>query len=289
MKDDFKINNLTFGDQKPVRLMVAFNLSPESFYSGSVVQLDNKYLLEKQFYNCIEEGADIFDFGAKSSAPYDLYGRSTQISSEEEISRLKIVLETFKDLNLAEKALVSIDTQSAQVAEYVLKMESDIINDISGLQHDKKLSKVIADHNAGVVIMASKNGLPGDVHKTKEIIFALKNCIDDALSTGINNQKIIVDPGVGAWTNDRTPVDDYNIINDLPEIKSNLPYPLLIALSRKSFIGKILNLPPNERLYGTLAATSIAILRGANIIRTHDVRETFDVIKIAQEFLKLDF
>lgn len=283
---NIRISHLRIGSKSPVRLMVAFNLSPESFYAKSIIRSNNRYSIEQQFKNYVSEGAEIIDLGLKSSAPLDLYGRPTQISPQEEIERLKIAMDVYHELQLASRILLSIDTQSAVVAEYALKRGADIINDISGLLQDSQLAQVIAEHNAGIIIMASQTGQPGDVYQTHDIIKALYSSSNIAIEAGIDQNNIIVDPGIGGWIPERNPDHDYQIIIDLPVIKKDISYPMLIALSRKSFIGKILKLPPHECLYGSLAATTIAVLNGANIIRTHDIRATLDAVRIAEVFEK---
>jgi dihydropteroate synthase len=263
--------------------MVAFNLSPESFYAGSVIRSDNRFSLEQQMQVFAAEGAEIFDFGPKSSAPFDLYGRPTQISPQEEIERLKLVFDIYQELSLSSHSLVSVDTQNNVVAEYALKREADIINDISGLQQDPDLAKIIADYDAGVILMAAKSQ-PGDVYKIPEVIDVLQHSSNQAIKAGIKKEKIIIDPGIGGWIPERTHDDDFQLIAKLPYIKTKLKFPTLIALSRKSFIGKILKLPAQERLFGSLGATTVAVLQGADIIRTHDIRETRDTVKIAEQF-----
>lgn len=278
-----KIKNLTIGGKEKIRIMAAVNLSKESFYKGSVIDYSNVKELERKFSDLLEEGTEIFDFGPKSTAPKDIYGRDTNISSDEEIERLKRPLKVVRELD--QNCIISIDTQSSQVAEYALAHGADIINDISGLQADPNLIKVIADYNSYVIIMATKQK-PGDVFKTPDVINALQKSKELALKY-IPNTNILIDPGIGGWVPQRIPLDDFQLILDSQEIKNALNCPILIALSRKSFIGKILNLPPEDRLSGSLSATAISVLHGADVIRTHDVKETIQAIRIAEIFKDL--
>ena len=279
------IKNLTIGDHEPVRVMAAINLSQESFYKGSVVDYTNKVELEKKFRLLIEQGTEIFDLGPKSTAPVDIYGNETRISIEEEIKRIKIPLSVLRDID--ERILISIDTQSSKVADFALSHGADIINDISGMKIDSDMNKVIGDYSGYVIVMASDEH-PGDVYKKDSVIKALASSVSLAQEF-IPRYNIIIDPGIGGWVPTRTPDDDFQLILDTPEIKSQLQCPTLIALSRKSFIGKTLNLPPNERLFGSLSATAVSVLYGADIIRTHDVKETKQAIDIAEKFKQLAF
>lgn len=283
MVETIKIKQITIGDDKPVRLMAAINLSQESFYKGSIVNFSNEKELEKKFLHFLEQGAEIFDLGPKSTAPTNIYGTETVISPQEEIKRIQPSLNVLR--NIDSDIIISVDTQSSKVAEYALNKGADIINDISGLKLDKNMINVLADHSAFVIVMATNHN-PGDVYKKDEVIKALSSSIQKAQEF-IPKRNIIIDPGIGGWVPERTPEDDFKLILDTPQIKQQLQVPALIALSRKSFIGKTLNLPPNERLYGSISATAISVLNGANIIRTHDVRETKEAIIIAEKFKEL--
>ncbi len=285
MIETVKIKHLTIGDKEPVRLMAAINLSQESFYKESVVNFSDEKALENKFINFLKQGTEIFDLGAKSTAPSNIYGTEAVISAQEEIARIKKPLKILNDLN--SDVIISIDTQSSEVAEYALQHGADLINDISGLKLDKKMVNVIGDYSAFVIVMTTDK-VPGDVYKKNDVIKALNFSIVKAQEF-IPKRNIIIDPGIGYWIPERTPEDDFQLILDTPQIKEQLQTPALIALSRKSFIGKTLNLPPNERLNGSISATAISILYGANIIRTHDVRETKEAILIAEEFKKLLF
>ena len=277
------IKHITISDTDPVRLMAAINLSKESFYKGSIVNFDDETEFEKKINSFIEQGVEIVDLGPKSSAPIDIYGNETAISEDEEIIRIKKPLKVLTDISAP--VIVSVDTQSSKVADYALSHGADIINDISGLKFDKNMGKIIGEHSGYVITMACDRG-PGDVFTFKSVVEALKKSISLAQNY-IPKQNIIIDPGIGGWIPERTPDHDFQLILDTPRIKSELECPALIALSRKSFIGKTLNLSPNERLNGSLAATAISILYGANIIRTHDLKETRQSIIIAEKFKKL--
>ena len=283
MTSKVTIKHLTISDNDPTHLMAAVNLSQESFYKGSILDFNDKKKFEERISSLIDQGAEIIDLGPKSSAPIDIYGNETAISIKEEIRRITKPLEVFSTLDA--EIIISIDTQSSQVAEFALSHGADIINDISGLKNDPLMAKVIGDHNGFLIAMACETK-PGDVFTLNTVVKALDNTISLAHEY-ISRQNIIIDPGIGGWIPKRTPEHDFQLILDTPKLKKQLGCPALIALSRKSFIGKTLSLPPDKRLNGSLAATAISILYGANIIRTHDLKETRESIIIAEKFKKL--
>ncbi|MFW9928301.1 MAG: dihydropteroate synthase [Candidatus Thorarchaeota archaeon] len=277
-----KTNNLfglLIGPGAPVRLMGVLNLSPESFYKESVVQSYEH--IKNRINRFIHEGAEILDLGPKSTAPVDIYGKPTYITPEEEILRLKIPLEVLNEIK--SEVLISIDTQSPVVANYCINQGATIINDISGF-HDPKMAEIVSSHQVGAVIMATKEK-PGDVYTLNDIRNALTNSVSIAEDKGVDLNKLILDPGIGGWVSSRHYSHDYEIIKQLEKIRIR-ELPILVAISRKSFIGAVLAAPPEDRLYGSLAATAIAVLNGANIIRTHDLKPTKDAVKIAEKLRK---
>ncbi|MFX0138725.1 MAG: dihydropteroate synthase [Candidatus Hodarchaeota archaeon] len=267
---NLKIANLNIGDKYPVRTMGIINLSKESFYKGSVVTQDNLIdtvrLME-------DEGAEFLDVGARSTAP-----GVESISIKEEEERLIPALKRILDIT---KCLISIDTQYSSVAEKALSLGAHLINDISGLKTDLKLVKVISNYNCPVILMATKK-VPGDCHTIPEIINELKNSINIAKSNGIDTNNIIIDPGIGRWVNSKTYEYNLQIIKSLESLRT-LQKVILVGISRKSFIGDVLNIPdPANRLNGSLAATVIAVYNGAHIIRTHDVGAQIEMVKMAK-------
>lgn len=268
---------LKIGPSEPVRLMGVLNLSPESFYKPSIVS--NYDSVQVQVLRFQNDGAEILDLGPKSTAPIDIYGKPTSITPEVEIKRLKEPLKAILDLNI--KPILSIDTQSAKVAEYALKNGCQIVNDISGF-HDPAMVDVISEYDAGAVIMPAKDR-PGDVFTIPDIILSLKNSLQKAEKKGIDLTKIILDPGIGGWISTRKPQNDFDLIRNLKQLRTIGEHCILVAVSRKSFIGAVLTAPPEERLYGSLAATAVAIINGADIVRTHDVRPTKDVLRITEK------
>jgi dihydropteroate synthase len=273
-------DTLNIGDDFPTVIMGVLNLSPESFYKGSVYS--DTESIKKATLNMIKNGAKILDLGARSTAPW-----SEKISIEEEIKRFKSAMEIVCKI-IPKDIIISVDTQYGRVAEIAYNLSLDyqtkiIINDVSCLKTDPTLQDFIIDHNLPIILMASK-AIPGDLCTIREIIQEFDKTIKQLKSYGYNDNNIILDPGIGKWIKEKIHTYDLKIINDLPNLRK-LNKPILIAISRKSFIGTTLNIPnPEDRLNGTLSSTAIAVYNGAHIIRTHDVdKQILEIVKMAEE------
>lgn len=263
-----RIGRIKAGDMYPVRVMAVINLSVESFYKGSVSKADQAL---SKAGTLAEEGADLIDIGAVSTAP-----GSPRIDESLERERLLPSLKQILDLGLE----VSVDTQRASIAGKALSMGATCINDVSGLL-DKAMAKTVADHDASVVIMASRR-VPGDLLMIDDILDVLSQRVRSALEAGVDLDKIVVDPGIGKWIPEKKPENDMAILDGLRRLRA-LDRPVMAALSRKSFIGARLNQPdPSKRLFGSLAATAVAVYNGAHIVRTHDVSMSLDTIRMAE-------
>jgi len=262
-------------------IMGIINLSPDSFYSGS------RYTTISTIKNVIEEmvqeGADFIDIGAESTRP-----GAKMLSEREEIERLKSVLPVAVKTT---KIPISVDTYKADVVKYALDQGAKIINDISGLgfyRLNKKLTRIIAKYQACVVIMHIQ-GTPktmqiNPLYKNlmAEILKYLKERIDFALDNGIDLNRIIIDPGLGFGKRFE---DNYEIIERLGELKV-FQRPIMAGHSRKSFIGIPFNLPPEERLEGTLGVQALLIKNGASIVRVHDVAEAKKVAQLIDRIVR---
>ncbi|MFH0732695.1 MAG: dihydropteroate synthase [Candidatus Omnitrophota bacterium] len=241
------------------------NVTPDSFSDGG------EYFNIRAAYNralkmqC--EGADIIDIGGESTRP-----GAAQISVTEELRR---VIPLVKKLQTRLKIPISVDTRKPEVAKQALAAGASIINDITGLLHDKRTGHIISSYNAAVIIMHMKGtpqtmqNAPRYTNLISEVKRKLKQGIEAAQAAGINKSSIIIDPGIGFG---KTVKHNLKLINNIAEFKK-LKFPLLIGLSRKSFIGKTLNLDVGKRLIPTAACNAIAIQNGADIIRVHDVME----------------
>ncbi len=268
-----------------VKIMGIINISPESFFKGSIKQ-EYKEIMSTAI-EMEEQGASIIDIGGISTAPY----LNTLISIEEEIERIKVGIRAVREVS---SLPISIDTPRAKVAREALKLGVEIINDITGLKYENDMVNAIKEYNAYILISAySKDIAKGD---TQDTIRLLKESISIAKNANIDDEKIIIDPAIGffrAQGNNPffTRIDDEWFRRDLAIIKclrdlKVLERPICISISRKSFIGKVLDIDdPAERLYGSIAAEAIAVVNGADIIRTHNVYESIQAIKIA-EFIK---
>ena len=262
------IGKIKVGDMYPVRVMAVINLSVESFYKGSVATADQAL---SKAGSLAEEGADLIDIGAVSTAP-----GSPKIGESLERERLLPALQQILDRGLE----VSVDTQRAGIADKALSMGAMCINDVSGLL-DQSMAKTVADHDASVVIMASSRA-PGDLLTMDDILDVLAERVSSAVEAGVDRDKIVVDPGIGKWIPEKRPEHDLAILDGFRRLRA-LGRPVMAALSRKSFIGARLDQPdPSKRLFGSLAATAVAVYNGSHIVRTHDVSMSLDSIRMAE-------
>lgn len=266
---DTTIAGITVGDVHPVRIMGAINLSRESFYKGSVTEQENVVPAAEQM---VAEGADFIDVGARSTWPL-----ADKITKEEERRRLIPALEQLTG-NL--DVPISVDTQCADLASEALEMGARIINDVSGMTADPGMAEVVHEYGCPVVVMASDR-VPGDVIGMDAVMQSLDRIIKKAEDTGIAPEQIIIDPAIGKWVPEKVPIYDFETIDQLERLKV-FGKPVLAAISRKSLIGEVLDKPPADRLMGSIAATAIAVYKGAHIIRTHDVAGTVDAIRVAE-------
>jgi len=273
-------DTLEIGDGFPTVIMGVLNLSPESFYKGSVY--NNAQILKNVALEMINNGAKILDLGARSTAP-----KSQKITVEEEINRLKWAMKAVCEV-IPEDIIISVDTQYSEVAQvaYNISLEYKrkiIINDVSCLKTDPTLQDFLIEYNLPIILMASRK-IPGDLCTIDEIIDEFEKTIDQLKRHGHNEDSIILDPGIGKWVKGKVYTFDLKIIDDLSKLRI-LNKPILVAISRKSFIGTALNIPdPKDRLNGTLSSTAIAVYNGAHIVRTHDIdKQLFEIVKMAEE------
>lgn len=273
-----EIKNQKLDFSKRTYIMGVLNVTPDSFYDGGRF-LDTKEAL-KQGMKMAEDGADIIDVGGQSTRP-----GSDPVSVEEELKRVIPVIEGLaKEIDIS----ISVDTYKSEVAKKALDIGASMVNDISALRFDSEMRKVLKDFDVPVVLMHIK-GTPKNMQKNPyyddligEITSYLKEAIIVAKNSGIDANKIIIDPGIGFG---KRLEDNLEILKNLSFLKS-LKKPILVGPSRKSFIGKILDLPEEKRLEGSLAALAVAVMNGANIVRVHDVKESKKVAKIVDSIKK---
>ncbi len=262
-KVEYDLSSRTF-------IMGILNATPDSFSDGGLY-LNVDRAIEHGLH-MIKEGADFIDVGGESTRP-----GSEQISIDEELKRVIPVIEI---LSGETDAPISIDTYKSEVAEQALSAGAVMVNDISGLQFDSKMVDVAASHKASVVLMHIQ-GSPKTMQEKpqygnliEDICEYLQRSIKIAESKGIS--QIIIDPGIGFG---KTIGHNLEIIRRLNEFH-RFGFPVLVGPSRKSFIGKILDLPSEQRLEGTAAAVVVSIMNGANIVRVHDVKEMKRVAQV---------
>lgn len=255
-------------------IMGILNVTPDSFSDGGKYLNPDQAL--KRAREMIDEGADIIDIGAASSRP-----DSVMAGEQEEIQRLLPVM----DKLAAEDIIISIDTFRGKVAQAALENGAHIINDISSLQLDSELLPVLVEKQAPVILMHNRMQIrPGEPYGDliADIITELEDAIEKAVDAGLPGDKIIVDPGIGFG---KTPGGNRLLLKRLGDFRS-LGKPILIGVSRKSFIGQTLGLEVNERLEGSLAAVAIAIMNGTDIIRVHDVKASKRVATMIDTVIK---
>jgi dihydropteroate synthase len=267
-----QLGKLTVGDGTRVAVIGIVNRDPNTFFRGSYRRTLKRAI--SFVSEMVGEGADIIDVGGASTAP-----RATQISAKRELKRVAPLI---KEISQHWDVMVSVDTQSSLVADAALRYGATIVNDVSGLKTDSAMAATISDSGASCIVMA-QNRQPGDCKTMTEIQDALEKSLQIASSAGISQEKIVVDPGIGFG---KPTQKDLAILQNLQGLRE-LGHPILIGVSRKAFIGHILGYPsPSQRLAGTLAAVSVAVLNGAHVIRTHDVRESKDCIKVIEAIIK---
>jgi dihydropteroate synthase len=287
---------LTIGDHKltwgtRTYVMGILNITPDSFSGdGLLVSQEGTDACMNLARSFVEAGVDILDIGGESTRPGSL-PVDAATESERVIPVIEQISTEFPDM------LISIDTYKASVAEKALRAGAHIVNDVWGLRADPHLAKVVASHYAPVILMHNRSkpanaqvqanlggryigmeykNLIGDVNKE------LMESVNLALSAGIPAGQIILDPGIGFG---KTVEQNLELLNRLEEIRQ-LGYPILLGPSRKSFIGYTLDLPPGQRLEGTAAAIAVGIVRGADIVRVHDVEFMVRVVRMTDAIIR---
>ena len=281
-----KIGNVGIGGKNPVRIMGIINASPESFYKKSINT--SKTLIKNTAKLMEDQGADFIDVGGMSTAPY----LSTAVSEKIESKRIQNAIKIIQNsTNLP----ISVDTCRAKVAKDALEYGVEIINDVSGLKYDKNIQEVISEYSPSLILCAYSpkpvNGNP--IAVTKKLF---QDSIKLAKKSHVPSEKIVLDPAIGFFRKTgkgsfftKIKSDwlerDLFILKNLNLIKKN--YPILISVSNKSFIGKLLGKEnPNDRLFGSISAEVVSVMNGADIIRTHNVQATKDAVTIASKLTK---
>lgn len=285
------LGKIPVGSGYPVRIMGVINTSPESFFAGSVVRdAESALKLAQSWLGFV----DVIDVGGMSTAPY----KDTWIPPDEEAERVVPVVRALaQNLDLP----ISVDTFRPKVAEEALKAGASVVNDVTGLKLYPDMCKVVKDYGASLVVMAREREPRPGIDPIDRLLSALKESLDTAISCGIDPERIVVDPGIGfpilpkrdepyvvtgeyRHDDERWPwwKWDLYVIKNLSKFAA-LGKPILVGVSRKSFIRRLLGVQsPDGVLPGSLAAEALAVLHGADVVRTHNPRESWQAVRIAE-------
>jgi dihydropteroate synthase len=269
---------------KRTLIMGIVNVTPDSFYDGGLY-LDSEKAADHAM-QLLEEGADIIDVGGESTRP----GASATVTAEEELQRVLPVIVAIKKAR--PDALISIDTYKASVARAAVAAGAEIVNDVSGFRWDREMARTIAELKCGAILMHMRGRPeewrslppPGDV--VLLVRRELREWLETAVRAGMRRERIALDPGFGFGKNFE---QNYPLLAHFQDFQT-LGFPLVAGTSRKSFIGRMLakdgkDAAAPDRLYGNLAAQTILILKGAHILRTHDVKAAVDAARVADIIL----
>jgi dihydropteroate synthase len=290
---DWNIGSRSLALGKRTLVMGVVNVTPDSFSDGGDF-LDPEKAVEHAL-RMLDEGAEIIDVGGESTRPGarvnpSTAGKATEpskpVSEKEERDRVVPVITKLKQTR--PNAIISIDTYKANVARAAVEAGAEVVNDISAFRWDTKMAKTVAELKCGAVLMHMR-GRPEEWRKLEPVADIvtlakreLRDWADAAMMAGVKRERIVIDPGFGFGKNFE---DNYPLLRRLDEFHQ-LRYPLLAGVSRKSFIGRMLKRDGKDaaipdRIYGTLAAETVAILKGVHVIRTHEVRVCIDAARVA--------
>jgi len=272
MNNSMMIANKEWQWGKRTFIMGILNVTPDSFSDGG--RYANIETAVNHALQMAADGADIIDIGGESTRP----GTTIALPASEEIDRIIPVIERLSKLS---NIPISVDTYKAKTAELAVKAGAHMINDVWGLKKDPRMAEIVASCNVPVCLMHNRSNTDYD-NLMKEILLDLEKSIELAIQAGIHEDRIILDPGIGFG---KTWEQNLEVMGKLEMFKT-LGYPMLLGASRKSFIGKTLGLEVQDRLEGTLAVTSIGIMKGADIIRVHDVLQNVRVATMTDRIVR---
>jgi dihydropteroate synthase len=248
--------------------MGVLNVTPDSFSDGGQFVAPDRALAQAR--RMIAEGADIIDIGAESTRPY---GDAQPVSADEELSRLRPILAEVVSLGVP----VSIDSMKPAVVAWALDTGAAIANDIWGLQRDSDMARLLAARKSPVIVMHNRDRVEADIDIMQDISAFFMRSLEIAAKAGISRESIVLDPGIGFG---KTPEQSMTALARLSELHQ-FGLPLLVGASRKRFISTVTPSEPHQRLGGSIAAHLLAAKAGARIIRTHDVSETVQALRVA--------
>jgi dihydropteroate synthase len=262
-------------------VMGVLNITPDSFSDGGKFYSPESAI--EHALEMIDEGADIIDIGGESTRPGSAF-----VSEEEELQRLIPVI---KKLTAETSIPISVDTTKSSVARAALEAGAEIVNDISNLRFDPAIADEVAKAKAGLVLMHSR-GTPKTMQQLPpvedimgEVIGGLREGIAIAEQRGVSSESIVIDPGIGFG---KTAAQNVELIAKLDQLAREFAdFPILIGTSRKSFLGKLLDdAPADQRLYGTIATVAVSVIKGAHIVRVHDVKAIVAAVRVASAIIK---
>ncbi len=250
-------------------VMGVLNVTPDSFSDGG--EFVDPQVAIAHATRMVAEGADIIDVGAESTRPY---GGMRPVTTEIERARLEPVLPALVGLGPP----VSIDTMKATVADWAIRQGAAIANDVWGLQRDPDMARVVADHGVPVIVMHNRDKADPAIDIVEDMLAFFERSLAIADTAGVRREQIVIDPGIGFG---KTPEQSVIAVAQIARLKC-FGLPILIGLSRKRFISSIVVSEPSERLGGSIAGHLLAVQEGAVIVRTHDVFETVQALRVAE-------
>lgn len=265
-----KIGNKDFDIKNKTYIMGILNVTPDSFSDGGKYNHLDAALFHAE--EMLRDGADIVDIGGESTRP-----GHTVITDQEEISRVVPVIEAVKSRF---DVPVSIDTYKGTVAEAALKAGADLVNDIWGFKHDKKVADLTAQYKAACCLMHNRHKAVYD-NFLSDLVKDMEECIKIAREAGVSDDRIILDPGVGFGKTYEMNLEAIHHVDVLHQ----LGFPILLGTSRKSVIGLTLDLPADQRVEGTVATTVIGVMKGCAFVRVHDIKENKRAIQMTEAIL----
>lgn len=253
---------------RQTHLVGILNLTPDSFSDGG--EFVDHAAAEAQFFRMVEDGASIIDIGGESTRP-----GHEPVAAELEIARVVPFIELVRERS---EVLISVDTSKATVAAAAVAAGADIINDVWGAQRDPDMASIIGQTGAACILMHNRSASEAGQGDVVEAVCRFwKESVARVRAAGVPDRAILLDPGLGFG---KTPLENWELMRRLPEL-NQFGYPLLVGASRKSMIGKLLDLPdPKARLFGTLGTTAVAIQAGVDFLRVHDLRENSDCARV---------
>jgi len=262
-KKEFHIGKETY-------IMGILNITPDSFSDGG--RFNNIDAAVKHAKEMVEEGAHIIDVGGESTRP-----GSAKVQEQEEIERVVPIIQALvKEIDVP----ISIDTYKGKVAELAIKAGASLINDVWGFKKDPYIAEVAAKYHVPCCLMHNRDNTNYN-ELVEDIISELNECVDIALKAGVKKENIILDPGIGFG---KTVEQNLIVMKNLKSIRK-IGYPVLLGTSRKSMIGKTLNLPVNQRVEGTIATTVMGIMSGCEFIRVHDIKENLRAARMTDAII----